>query len=194
MSTTATTMYLALDIEKAGPMPLKHPVISIGWCGGDEKGNVIIKGRINLQVKWPTGNNCGDFDEKCWLEFWNKLPVETISLLQKDALPQKEGFQKFADMIDYLEKSYKIKFVSDNAAFDIGTLNVYLEKYTGRLPLAYTSDGRYRRTYAADDMLEMIPDNNKLTEKISVIHDHDPQNDAEFIYRMMVIVLQHRLK
>lgn len=197
-------VYVSFDIEKAGKMTIKHAVVSIGYCVGDAEGNVLEKNKINLKVGWPVIDDEGTvvdynaFEKRCWDEFWSKQPESLINNLKENAVPQTEGFLRFSDFLDQLETKYKkVVFLSDNAEFDIGSLNVGLEIYCGRGPLRYTSAGKYRSIMPPDDLLESLDSNlqTKLVEKYItpyVVHDHDPSNDAEYIYRQYVAYL-HRL-
>ncbi len=196
------TVFVAFDIEKAGQMPLGHPVISIGYCVGDLHGNVLEKDKINLQVNWPVLDektnaivDYGHFEKRCWDEFWSKQPSTLIENLKVGAMPQALGFMKFATWLNGLETKYsKVKFLSDNAEFDIGTLNVNLERYCNRGPLRYTTTGKYRSILPPDDLLDTLDAETvkELTAKHItpyVVHDHDPSNDAEFIYRQYIAFL-----
>jgi len=281
-------IFLALDIEKTGCKNLAHPICAIGWCLGSEAGEVLEKGRINLRVQWPqreggtwnygdfeprcwdefwskqpaalrtlltqntlrwpknaggTWNygdfepqgwdefwseqptalctllarntlrwpkmeggtwNYGDFEPRCWDEFWSKQPTTLRTLLTQDAMEQKQGMAAFAGLLERLELAYpgpeyKIKFLSDNASFDIAALDVNLEKVMDRVPLRYSSRNQYRAIEPPDDMLDVFPAavvKRLLEQEVSpyVSHDHDPANDAEHIYRQYLLVLRLKAK
>ena len=138
--------YVAFDIEKAGCMNYAHPMVSIGYAVGDSEGKLLDKNKINLKVTWPKVNengvvtNYGDFEPRCWDEFWSKRPTSLITNLQENAVSQAEGMQVFANFLDGLEKKYeKIVFLSDNAGFDIAALDINLERYVRRIPLRYST-------------------------------------------------------
>lgn len=202
-------IFVALDIEKAGPLPTHHPIVSIGYCVGLYDGNILEKGRFNMSVKWPTNVegkiiDYGDFDQPCWDRFWAKLPEKLIKLLQKNTqIENKENptyhygivaFQKWFDGLEerYPEKTHKIRILSDNHGFDIGTIDAVLEKETKRQPIYYATNGNYRSYSNPDDMLEMLPDEVRCEYETDirtvVVNDHDPANDAEFIYRQYLAV------
>jgi len=192
------TILVALDIEKAGCQLMTHPIISIGWCIGDTDGTVLDKSSLNIQTDWPITNESGKviqygaFEPRCWDEFWSKQSPELIRELKRDTIPQPVALQYFSSFLDSLENKYpenthKIKFLSDNAAFDIATLDYNLEIYAGRRPLCYSKTGKYREVEALDNMLDMLPSEIVNVEKVKindlVKHDHHPANDAEVIYR-----------
>lgn len=206
-------IYVAFDIEKTGSL-FSHPINSIGVCVGDDQA-VLQKFRINIDVKWPdrllvTGGtenallvrDYGDFEPRCWEEFWSKQPDSLIALLRFQAQPAEDAAKRFRTWLDGLEEQYpakthKLVFLSDNASFDIASLDHFLEQFTGRIPLRYSTAGKYRSLKAPDDMLAMLPDDFvkwAIKEQIDplVHHDHDPANDAEHIYRQYLLALKYR--
>jgi hypothetical protein len=71
--------------------------------------------------------------------------------------------------------------VSNNVEFDYGLLSNYVQKYTQRLPLRYTTKGKYRSIQDFTDfawLLGIMPNVFKIVEK-KVKHDNKPSNDAE---------------
>ena len=195
------TIYVGVDIEKAGNMMMKHPVISVGFavCKNDAKYTVLAKRRFNFAVNWPSESGMGDFEPRCWTEFWSKLPAEVIHACKVDVLEQEDGWKQVAAWLDALEveypaDKYRITFVNDNPAFDIGNIDYFLEKYTGRHPMRYTRDGGYRSVTVVDDVLYMIHpdirDDIQNYAKSIISHDHNPENDAHY----MCIVLFELIK
>jgi hypothetical protein len=88
--------------------------------------------------------------------------------------------------IKYPSSENKICFLTDNASFDVASIDYCLEKYCNRSPMRYSSDGKYRSVYSADDMLSVLSksDQSIVYELIKkdVEHDHNPVNDAHHIY------------
>lgn len=198
-------IFVALDIEKAGALHIKHPIVSIGWCIGDADGKVLCKDRINLNVKWPTieqnpdVRDYGDFEPRCWDEFWSKRPRDLIDSMKANAYEQKKGIEQFARLLDFLETEYpspnhEIVFLTDNPAFDIAALDVALELQVGRMPIRYDSKGRYRSIQIPDEAMHLLSAHDardlvRAYVDCVVKHDHDPSNDAEHVYRQYLLVL-----
>ena len=187
-------IFVAFDIEHTG-----NTLLAIGMCVGDESGTVLKKRRANVKVKWPSGEDLGDFETRCWNEFWSRQPAELIQTLQEEAKDLKQSMDTLVSWLDELEREfpapeYKIKFLSDNPSFDIGNLDHYLKEQCGRRALRYSSTGTYRAVDNPDDMLDVFPKSVVKTEteeiKKVIVHDHNPANDAEYIYRQYLLVLK----
>ncbi len=200
------TIIVAVDIEKTGAL-YAHPVNSVGFyiapeveipCKLDKSEIEIFK--WNMSVNWPTVengvDNYGDFEARCWDEFWVKHPEAVMRCLTNPVpVSQKTAWNEIAKMIDSLEEKYpedkyKVKFISDNASFDIANIDYNLEKYANRHPMRYSSKGKYRSIMAQDDMFDTLPEDVK-TVQLAIIdrevkHDHDPVNDAHFHYLMYI--------
>jgi len=191
------TILVGVDIEKAGAL-YSHPVLSVGFAIGNKEGNLLQKKKFNIDAKWFSMSDIngqiedyGDFEPRCVDEFWAKQEANIIqACFEPKPRPPKEAWQDIACWINqleivYPESEYKIKFVSDNASFDIANIDYNLEKYAGRLPMRYSLDNKYRGIIAADDMLDMIPPDElkAVKERIdnAVVHDHDCVNDAHNI-------------
>jgi hypothetical protein len=180
---------IAVDIEKAG-CKFKYPIISIGFVVG-HKEEIFEKKRFNIKVNWESEIKGGDFEDKCITEFWSKQSPNIINECKENALSPEETYKLINEWLNNLENKfpsneYKICFLTDNASFDIASIDYELEKYLNRSPLRYSSEGKYRGVYSADDMIKVLPSCNisKIYELIDkkVKHDHNPVNDAYFIY------------
>ena len=214
---TKKEILVSLDVEKAGMMPLKNPIVSIGHCVGDLDGNILDKGRHNMTVQWPVEKDFktneadqttidikdsqkmdyGDFEPICYEEFWSKQPPALIGLLQDT---NRRSFNKcirlFVNWLNALEQQYPedthtIRFLSNNPNYDFGAIDSVLEREVGRLPARCSTSGKYRSCTNPKNMLDMLPDNLRATydKKITAMHDHDPANDAEYVYRMYLVAL-----
>lgn len=180
---------VAVDIEKSGCM-FKYPIVSIGFVVGHKK-EIYEKKRFNIQVNWEKESNGGDFEDRCYDEFWSKQPQNIIDECIDNALSAEQQYPLLAEWINQLETTYpspeyKISFLTDNASFDIASIDYGLEKYLNRKPMRYSSTGKYRSIISADDMLYMLNDENKKKAYFEinkdVVHDHNPVNDAHFVY------------
>lgn len=201
-------IYVAVDIEKTGSQLLAHKIISIGLCVGNETGEILERKRIDLQVKWFTQDDYGDFEPNCVDEFWDSRPELRPLFDHPGALPQATGILQFADWIDNLEErfphpAYKIKFVSDNPSFDIATLDLACEIHAARRPIRYSArqypDARgtrhqYRAIEVPWKLLDAFPEvevNREVARiKETLTKKHDPVQDAEFIYRLYMLGLR----
>lgn len=184
----------AVDIESAGR---QGPIVSIGLVIGTVE-TVIHKERINVQVRWPTERvmlfhdvtasleDYGDFEPRCWVEFWAKLPRTTIELLQKDALLPVDAKKRFRQIIQEYCPG-EVTYLTDAPAFDIGLLNRWLSSM-GTWQLPFSPDCQeYNSIYDPCDMLKMTPSWWPKLNK-NLIHDHDPVNDALYMllsYRLV---------
>lgn len=145
-----------------------------------------------------TVSDYADFEPRCWNEFWSKRDKREIENLTVDALEPVVGTQQLAKFLNLMEELYpadrfKIVFLSDNASFDIATINHYLWEYCHRLPMRYSSELRYRPLKAPDDMLDMMGDEYVTRVQRTIIKaDHDPANDAENILGQYYAVLKAR--
>lgn len=126
---------------------------------------------------------------------WFKSGEGTRSVIERlkkiDAKDDKESMKEFMDFVDELEKKYpdhQLEIVTDNPAYDVGHLDAALERFCGRLPLQYDSNGKYRRKVVdpterlrAFDMREVA---QNRVDKV-VTHSHWPSEDAENRLRLM---------
>lgn len=193
-------IFVAVDIETTGAFMVQNAINSIGFWIGDEFGTDISSKKFNIEVTWPAivnGEiiNYGDFEPKCWNEFWSKQSSEIIEKCKSGAVSKEEAWKQIREFIDNLEiqfpeNSHQIVFVTDNGSFDIAFINYGLEMNTGRAPMRYSSSGKYRQIHQADDAFKTLPKSLNVSEwkRIEGIvkHDHDPVNDAHAIYLMAV--------
>jgi hypothetical protein len=195
------TVCVATDIEKCGSL-YKHPVVSVGFYVADlETGQELQRRKFNIEVVWPNGEDYGDFEERCWTEFWVPfVPPHFVKELKENCLTADKAWRDIAEFIDSLEETYsrdRIVFVSDNASFDIANVDYNLEKYVGRRPMRYSTRGKYRSIVAADDMFDMIPQPARKMYHTGIDqiakHDHDPINDAHYIFLQYFYAMKHKL-
>jgi hypothetical protein len=84
-------IYVAHDIEKTGSFLIANPVISIGFVVGDGKGAILETQKFNFQVRWPAQNDYGDFEPRCWDEFWSKQPERIVEACKQDPEPLEQS-------------------------------------------------------------------------------------------------------
>lgn len=131
-------IFIAFDIE-ASDTAIGTPILSCGYVVGDEKREIITRGKINMKNVWPvfaenyvddpdgpartptellelnkrTIVSYGDFSKKCWDEFWYKAwytrGQPLIKRLTDGAVDHNEGIAKIRDLLD----EYMTKYPED---------------------------------------------------------------------------------
>jgi hypothetical protein len=193
----AKQVFFAVDIETTGPKFSKNAIIAIGYCAGTLDGEILLKKCIKLELDGRS------FDPECVKQFWSKYPT-LLSDLQTNPMSVKDGLTEFVNDLDTLNSTYQVIIISDNPSYDLGFLNYYLDCYLDRYPLNYIKGdgGLYRPVFDTDaytrglmkmDYTSLWTSDSAVRSQLgfeipsTVIHDHHPENDAEYIYQ------QHRL-
>jgi len=193
------SVVISLDIEARGQGPKRHGIMAIGVCvGSANEEKVLEKTRYDIKAL-PDQT----MEKRCWDQFWSKHQdiFDTITADAQDAKTQIVAFRALLDK--WHKNSDSVYIVSDNPGFDFGMINYYLDYFA--LPtLNYGHDGNYINTHDADSYgrgvmkqgfgsqwfsnssackhfnLQLNPDD----------HNHMPENDAEFIYRLHFQVVE----
>jgi hypothetical protein len=189
---------VAIDIEKAGCMPLTHPIVSIGFVVG-HKETILEKKRFNFAVDWRSESEGGDFEDRCINEFWSQRSQDIIDGCKENALPAEVVWPTVVAWINELETTYpapehKIYFLTDNGSFDVAGVDNAFQKYAKRKPMRYSSSGVYRSVVSADDMFYMLGSlRDVATKEIKeiVVNDHNPVNDAHYVYMQYYCALKY---
>lgn len=173
------TLVLSVDVETSGPRVLKHGIIAIGWCVGNEKGEVLEKKRLNVRLD-PTAI----YDDKC-LRFWKNRKT-VWDTLKTDPLTAEEAIKIFIERVYEWETIAPVRIVSDNPAFDFYFINFYLDKYLDTYPISYQKNGNFRPVFDSRVPTIFQADHRQIlkTQYPLVHHDHYPDNDAEYIYHL----------
>lgn len=138
------------------------------------------------------------YEPRCLEEFWSKH-TDKKDALEKDPVNPMEAIARFRASIDNLERNgFKVVLVTDAPGRDFHYINTYLD-HAGLPDINTSLDGSYRQTYSTEDYargalamdfddlhlknVEMedafdVPIDNDIT------HDHMPENDAEYIYKL----------
>lgn len=188
----------ALDIETRGMSAKHHGILSIGICiGSADEEKVLFKTRFDL--KPLVGQT---MEQRCHDEFWAKHQ-DLYAELTKAPMDAKSQMGEFRQLLDQYHSSCdSVYIVSDNPTFDFGIVNYYLQEF-GHLPLSYKRDESGKLCYVplhdsdsyargamrygfSEQWLsdEKVIKNYRLTLSKEEMHNHFPENDAEFIYRM----------
>lgn len=183
---------LSIDLETTGASVHKNGILSIGYCVGKSKYEILHKGRLSMHI------DTYDFEQRCIDQFWSKNK-DVLNKLITESRPIVEQMEKFSKMVDELDDQYEVHIISDNVQFDIGFLNVYYAKYLNRNPISYTAKGEYRAIYDTDSysrgLLKMDYTNpwvydSVLIEKYKLTIEnkqtHYPDDDAAYIYEFHV--------
>lgn len=190
---------VGVDIEKTGSFLIQNPTMSVGFYLTDLDGTELLKRKFNIRVQWPTQDSFGDFEPRCWTEFWSKQPdeIRDACLHKPEADAPEKVWLEIAAFIDSLEVHFptsKVVFLSDNASFDVASIDYALEKYAKRAPMRYSTSGKYRSIKAADDMLDMLPvrARKQADQEIHAraSHTHDCVEDAKFIVMQYVYAMK----
>jgi len=176
-------LFIAVDIEKDGDH-LNDPILCFGTCLGTPSGQIVEKKIWYMPIA----------DEKPRGEYWNRpenLPLYHAFRKAGAGMTIEMAVVKFVAYFNNLEERYpmiNLKLVTDNPAYDIGSLDYLVHTVVGRLPLRYSSNGKYRSVIDVSQRMRALHLNDLLNTKVSkvAVHDHRPDNDAEYIYRLWV--------
>ena len=138
-----------------------------------------------------------DYEPRCLEEFWSKHS-DKKAILESDPVNPMLAIALFKDIRDGLEeKGLMVLLVSDAPGRDFHFINTYLD-HAGLPDINTTLGGKYRQVYSTEDYargaLGMGFDNLHLKDQEWIDqmglpvdrneHDHMPENDAEYIYKM----------
>ncbi len=186
-----------MDIEKAGAA-YRHPITSLAFCVGNAKGEIMERRKWNIRVNWPDGYSYGDFEPRCWEEFWSsKVPALKQACTENpDAAEPHVVYQEVVDFIDKMEKraNGNIVFVSDNPGYDQANIEYQVQAVLGIDWTMRCRPGNYYSMRNPFEMMYLLPKVRRtriIAEvKKHVKHDHDCINDATFIYLAYVEVMK----
>jgi len=182
-------MYCAIDVEATGE-GFDRKAIAISFVVGHKKYFKIEK---SLTVCFPVPS-VEQFGTLCWNEFWMKEENQKVlDRIRKEVRSSdEEASKEIETFLKELEDQYgdNIEFLSDNPSFDITAVDWALYRFTKRLPMRFSTKGKYR---CISDPSERIAAFGKWKETNEIIsknygieHDHWPENDAAYIYAQMI--------
>jgi len=177
-------VYLAIDIEKGGDSQSAHPLLAIGVClGSGGREPRVLEKRTWCLSPFPGQTMC----PRCVAEFWSEFPA-LLERIRAEAVEPLAGLASFDEWLTGLHARYapaSIELLSDNPAYDIGTLDGVLSARGIRtLPVRYLGDGAYRSIGDPSEMVKGQGTKAKVGTWAGARADHDhwPENDAEYIY------------
>lgn len=182
-------VWLALDLEKAGPRH-SHSPISIGIVLGDSHSNVLYMHRIDIKC----GDNPSDIDEET-MNWWRKNHWALWKQLQgASALSPEVAFRQFREILENIYRQHgNVYLVTTAPAFDLGQLDYYDTLYNDKSKgVRYSLSGRRYRDMNPAERLAALPINEQRRIRIELAteeeqnnqHRHDPSYDALYAYRM----------
>lgn len=201
---------IAIDIEVGGQDYVKSSVVAIGVVvmlqNTQEKVDSLL---VMLPCHIPTdGSLPAGFDQLTWDEFWTnpvkgdgtRTPRDLLLALQAShgisGSTEKECVKMVYDFISKYMSTSNTVIVTDNAAWDLGIMNMLLSRYN--LPTLFYVSGKYKSLFDASNFAAGIarqPPSLGLrgnfkaacaklgvpVKSANVPHDHNPVHDAEVI-------------
>lgn len=212
-------LYVAVDIEKAGPM-YSHALLALGvtigtqedgiietkrWCFNERAlywGIQAIGFRENKEPSVLADAKAyeermyrnGHFDRSTWTEFWlkNVGVLKMIYCHARNADEEWEGFLNYLDGLEDRFADHDIVIVTDHPSFDVAHINYQLEKRFGRNPINRTKSGRYCMTMDPTERLvhSSLKDEIYAHAEQIVVRKHDTRDDSMGILYLMLASLE----
>jgi len=201
--------YVALDVEATGPIPTLHDIVAVGWCIGDDRGNISERGLLVQDLVWPQEGEPlpPNWEARCWDQFWSRQVPAVLQLYQRgDRVPRSEFprvIDAFLARLDATEPEGGTVLLSDCPDFDIGLLDALLgtalHAYGPRYARGDSTKRRdvsdpgeinagIRESFADATAEEEMNDQQRAPEDTV----HNTMYDAEFVYRYMINVNKAR--
>ncbi len=119
-------VYICVDVETAGPIPVDYSLLSIGACD-------VLHPEANFYVELkPINDNC---TPEAYVV--HKLSIERLA---EEGIPPVTAMQRFEEWINAtVPVGHSPVFVGFNAAFDWAFVNYYFLHYLGRNPFGHAA-------------------------------------------------------
>lgn len=124
-------IYVSVDIEADGPVPVIHSMISLGAAAFTAEGELVDTFGRNLE---PLEGASPDPDTTAW---WDSQPEEVRLAARCDARPAGEVMTEFDGWVRALEGTPV--FVAYPAGFDFTFVDIYLHLFTGGSPFRHSA-------------------------------------------------------
>jgi len=188
---------LGVDVESAGPQPLRHPVVAVGFSVGIYHPGDKVYAEVDRR-RFAFTVSLNEFDSVCMNDFWDKQDPANFRALVLGLdpacrpWPREYGWHQVASYIDSLERHPHLSgghpwlILTDQPGFDMTFITVNLDRYANRLPLNYDSTGKWgRRTIDTNLVRETsrVPSVSKVELSrlhAGVRHSHLPEEDARW--------------
>lgn len=128
-------LFLSFDVEADGPAPGLNSMLSFGFVGIDEEGQIVFEYEANLEPLSDAKPNAST------MEWWSKpeqaMAWEYVNTSKRDP---RVAFMEMASHIETLKlKGYQIRCVAWPIAYDWQWINYYFHRFIGRNPLGYSA-------------------------------------------------------
>lgn len=197
LSSSPTSVFIAVDVESRGDDPGRNGCLSVGVCiGRTDRNEVLHKERFDIA---PFEGQV--FQQRCVDEFWCHHD-DKLKVMQNGAKDPVEQISAFRELIDRYNDGvqWKAMFVSDTSGFDYEFINYYLGK-AGLHSMRYDKQGlKYQKLHSLVEFargVARVPFGARSFGKREIVetfqldvdlesHDHMPENDANVIYDVCV--------
>lgn len=134
MNTKKPLLFLSFDIEADGPAPGLNSMLSMGWAGFTENGNLVFTYEANL-TELPDAHPNTDT-----MKWWS-LPENQVAwnYVHQNQRNPRDIFGEFARIVERLQTDYKLVPVAWPASYDWQYINYYFHRFAGYNPLGFSS-------------------------------------------------------
>jgi DNA polymerase III alpha subunit (gram-positive type) len=121
-----SAIYISVDIECSGPVPIDYSMLSLGVCVvGNEDGDHDSDSQFYVEMKPISDKYVKEALEVC------NFSLEELRI---KGMPPQQAMKKFADWIAKVSGRRKPVFVAYPVTFDWSFVNYYFYKYIGLNP------------------------------------------------------------
>lgn len=119
-------IFISVDIESDGPIPIEFSMLSIGAAAFSDSGERLGTFERNLETLDGSRQNPRTMD-------WWKTQPEAWELCRKNLVHPEDGMKDFTKWVEQLETQYGAKavFLAYPSGFDFTFVYVYLIKFVG---------------------------------------------------------------
>lgn len=163
IQTKKPLLFLSFDVETDGPAPGLHSMLSMGWAGFTQTGEIVFEYEANL-IPLPDAHPSDD-TMKWWAKEENQNAWEYIHQNQREP---EDVFTEFAAQISELNKIYNLKPIAWPVSYDWQYINYYFHRFIGSNPLGFSV--MCIKTY-----LWAMSKNKSPSDKLDIGRYADPQ-------------------
>lgn len=126
-------VYMGLDVETTGQSLSHNAMIALGAVVMDTNSTTLHTFKVCLGVPSDKG-----WEPRCLAEFWSQH-ADLKASIERDAIDAKRAMVGFACWLNLMDLLYgdRLVLLTDNPAFDVAWINLYLSQYTLRPSLYY---------------------------------------------------------